>query len=81
MKTACRIFLAALFLAAPTASLAQDAREIMIKVDDATNHSFSSSARQLKYSTCRYQVGDGKLSCAEKPRIVIVESFSKTRTT
>ncbi|QWP75317.1 outer membrane lipoprotein-sorting protein [Lysobacter sp. K5869] len=81
MNTASRILLAALFLAAPTASLAQDAREIMIKVDDATNHSFSSSARQLKYSTCRYQVGGGKLSCAEKPRVVVVESFSRTRTT
>ncbi|GAB3351028.1 outer membrane lipoprotein-sorting protein [Lysobacter tyrosinilyticus] len=81
MKTAYRIFLAALFLAAPTACLAQDAREIMIKVDDATNHSFSSSARQLKYSTCRYNVSGGKLSCAEKPRIVVVESFSKTHST
>ena len=81
MKTAYRIFLAALFLAAPTASFAQDAREIMIKVDDATNHSYSSSVRQLKYSTCRYNVGGVKLSCVEKPRIVLVESFSKTRST
>ncbi|MBA3486213.1 MAG: outer membrane lipoprotein-sorting protein, partial [Lysobacter sp.] len=79
MKTAYRIFLAALFLAAPTASLAQDASEIMIKVDDATNHSYSSSVRLIKYSTCRYNVGGGKLSCAEKPRIVVIESFSKTR--
>jgi hypothetical protein len=79
MKTAYRIFLAALFLAAPTASFAQDAREIMIKVDDATNHSYSSSVRQIKYSTCRYNISGGKLSCAEKPRIVVIESFSKTR--
>lgn len=81
MKLACRMLLAALFLAAPTASFAQDAREIMIKVDDATNHSYSSSVRQIKYSTCRYNVRGGKLSCAEKPRIVIIESFSKTRST
>ena len=81
MKTARHAFLAVFFLVAPTASLAQDAREIMIKVDDATNHSFSSSVRQLKYSTCRYNVGGGKLSCAEKPRIVVVESFSRTRST
>ena len=79
MKSAYRIFLAALFLAAPTASLAQDAREIMIKVDDATNHSYSSSVRLIKFSTCRYSVGGGKLSCAEKPRVVIFESFSKSR--
>jgi Outer membrane lipoprotein-sorting protein len=79
MKTAYRTCLAALFLAAPTASFAQDANEIMIKVDDATNHSYSSSVRQIKYSTCRYTVGGGKLSCVEKPRIVAIESFSKTR--
>jgi hypothetical protein len=79
MRAPYSIFLAALFLAAPSASLAQDADEIMIKVDDATNHSYSSSVRQLKYSTCRYKVGGGKLSCAEKPRIVVIESFSKTR--
>ncbi|RDZ28531.1 outer membrane lipoprotein-sorting protein [Lysobacter silvisoli] len=79
MKTACRIFLAALVLAAPTAALAQDARDIMIKVDDATNHSYSSSVRLVKFSTCRYSVAGGKLSCTEKPRVVIFESFSKSR--
>ncbi|MBM0108582.1 outer membrane lipoprotein-sorting protein [Steroidobacter sp. S1-65] len=65
-------------MAAPTASLAQDAREIMIKVDDATNHSYSSSVRLVKFSTCRYSISGGKLSCAEKPRVVIFESFSKS---
>jgi hypothetical protein len=79
MKTVFRILLAALFLAAPTASLAQDAREIMTKVDDATNHSYSSSVRRIKFQTCRYSVRGGKLSCAEKPRIVIFESFGKSR--
>ncbi len=79
MKTAYRTFLAALLMAASTASFAQDAGEIMIKVDDATNHSFNSSVRQIKYSTCRYKIGGGKLSCAEKPRIVVIESFSRTR--
>ncbi len=79
MKSVYSIFLAALFLAAPTASFAQDAREIMIKVDDATNHSYSSSVRRVKFSTCRYNVAGGKLSCAEKPRIVIFESFGKRR--
>ena len=79
MKAAYRILLAALFLAAPAVSVAQDAREIMIKVDDATNHSYSSSVRQMKFTTCRYNVSGGKLSCAEKPRVVIFDSFSKTR--
>jgi hypothetical protein len=79
MKVTCVALLAALFLAAPTASIAQNANEIMLKVDDMTNHSFSSSVRRMKFSTCRYSVSGGKLSCIEKPRIVIFESFSKTR--
>lgn len=77
MKTAYRIFLAALFLAAPTVTLAQDAREIMIKVDDVTNRSYSSSVRQMKFSTCRYSLSNGKLSCTEKPRNIQFEVFSK----
>lgn len=77
MKTAYCIFLAGLFLGAPTASVAQDAREIMIKVDDMTSHSYSSSVRLIKFSTCRYNVRGEKLSCAEKPRNLSFESFSK----
>jgi hypothetical protein len=79
MKATCLVALMALFMAVPTASFAQDAREIMIKVDDATNHSYASSARRVKFTTCRYNVGGGKLSCAEKPRIVVFESFGKSR--
>ena len=78
-KTVYRLFLATLFMVAPMSSFAQDAREIMIKVDNATNHSYSSSVRQMKFSTCRYNVGGGKLSCAEKPRIVAIESFGVHR--
>lgn len=77
MKTTYRILLAALFVAAPTVCLAQDAREIMIKVDDVTNHTYRSSVRQMKFSTCRYTLSGGKLSCTEKPRITRFELFSK----
>ena len=79
MKIPCSILFAAMILAAPQASFAQNALEIMNKVDDATNHSYSSSVREIKYTTCRYNINGGKLSCAEKPRIVMIESYSKTR--
>lgn len=79
MKVSWSLFLAAMLAIVPNAGFAQDAREIMIKVDDATNHSYSSSVRRMKFSTCRYSVSGGKLSCAEKPRVVVFESFSKTR--
>ena len=64
MRTACSIFLAMLFLAAPSVSLAQDAREIMVKVDDVLNRTYRSSVRQMKFSTCRYRLAGGKLTCA-----------------
>lgn len=76
MKTSYRILLAALFLAAPTVSIAQDAREIMIKVDDLLNRTYKSSVRQMKFSTCRYTLSNGKLSCTEKPRNIRFEVFS-----
>lgn len=79
MNTAHRL-LAAVFLSfATSVAAAQDAREIMIKVDDATNHSYTSSVRVIKFSTCRYSVSGGKLSCTEKPRNLTFESFSKSR--
>jgi hypothetical protein len=79
MKIHCSLLLAAFLLAAPKASVAQNALEIMNKVDDATNRSYSSSVRQIKYTTCRYNITGGKLSCAEKPRIVVIESYGITR--
>lgn len=78
MKTIYRYFAAVLLAAASASVAAQDAREIMIKVDDATNHSYLSSVRLIKFTTCRYRVSDGQLSCAEKPRHVLFESFSRS---
>lgn len=79
MKTA-RLLLAGVLLSAATAVAAvEDPREIMIKVDDATNHSYSSSVRVIKFSTCRYAVSGGKLSCTEKARNLTFESFGKSK--
>jgi hypothetical protein len=57
---------------------APDARAIMIKVDDVANHSYSSSIRLMKFSTCRYRVGEGELECREKPRILTFESVHRS---
>ncbi|MFD0727062.1 outer membrane lipoprotein-sorting protein [Lysobacter brunescens] len=65
-----------LFMAAPSVSLAQDAREIMVKVDDVLNRTYRSSVRQMEFSTCRYKLSNGKLTCAEKPRNIRFEVFS-----
>jgi Outer membrane lipoprotein-sorting protein len=79
MKTA-RLLLAGVLLStATTVAAAEDPREIMVKVDDATNHSYTSSVRSIKFSTCRYVVSGGKLSCIEKARNLTFESFSRNR--
>lgn len=71
-----RCFTVLLLATASMSVAAQDAREIMIKVDDATNHAYKSSVRTIHFSTCRYRVSSGTLSCSEKPRNITFESFS-----
>ena len=79
MKTARLLLAGVLLSAATTVAAAVDPRETMVKVDDATNHSYTSSVRVIKFSTCRYVVSSGKLSCTEKARNLTFESFSKSR--
>ena len=86
------LFLATAFLAVASATVpaqragditsataaAPDARAIMIKVDDMANHSYTSSVRLMKFSTCRYRVGEDKLECRERPRILTFESVHRS---
>jgi hypothetical protein len=65
-----------LFLVAPTVSLAQDASEIMIKVNDLLNRAYRTSFRHMKFSMYRYALSNGKLSCVEETRNIRFEVFS-----
>jgi len=76
MKRIRALFVATVLAVAPPA-IAQDARQIMVDVDQGTNHSYETSVRLLTFSTCRYLVADGKLSCREKPRVITVENVHK----
>lgn len=78
MKTLYRCIAAVLASTASVAFASQDAREIMIKVDDIANHSHSSSIRRLQFSTCRYRANNGRLACTEKPRVLMFESAHKS---
>jgi hypothetical protein len=79
MKTVRLCFAAAVLMSAASAAIAApDARDLMIKVDDMTNHSYLSSTRLIKFSTCRYRVNNGAVACAEKPRNLTFESISKS---
>lgn len=76
MKTI-RVWFAAALMAIAAPAIAQDARQIMIKVDEAANHSFETSVRVITFSTCRYRINDNRLSCREKPRVIKVESVHR----
>ena len=72
-----RVLFVAVLLAIASPAIAQDARQIVFKADQAANHSFTSSVRVMQFTTCRYSITDGKLSCREKPRVIKVESVHR----
>jgi len=50
------------------------AREIMEKVDEESRKSSDSAFTRMKLTTCRYGLSGGKVKCAEKARVKLVES-------
>jgi len=50
------------------------AREIMEKVDEESRKSTESAFTRMKLTTCKYGKRDGKVKCAEKARVKLVES-------
>jgi len=50
------------------------AREIMEKVDEERRKSLDSAFTRMKLTTCRYGLSEGKVKCAEKARVKLVES-------
>ena len=50
------------------------AREIMEKVDEESRKSTASAFTRMKLTTCKYGKRDGKVKCAEKARVKLVES-------
>jgi len=50
------------------------AREIMEKVDEESRKSSDSAFTRMKLTTCRYGLSEGKVKCAEKARVKLVES-------
>ena len=50
------------------------AREIMEKQDEERRKSTDSAFTRMKLTTCKYGISGGKVKCAEKARIKLVES-------
>ena len=65
------VCLAAALLLIPLQSLAQDlsAREIMEKLEDNRRATSNSALSRMQLSTCKFGVREGKITCAERPRV------------
>ncbi len=73
-------YLTALFLGASAFySNAQELSglEIMQLVDDANRRQNDSSFNRMQLSSCKFGVTDGRITCAERPRVKSLESVSK----
>ena len=76
----CIVYLTALFLGASAFySNAQELSglEIMQLVDDANRRQNDSSFNRMQLSSCKFGVTDGRITCAERPRVKSLESVSK----
>ena len=74
------VYLTALFLGASAFySNAQELSglEIMLLVDDANRRQNDSSFNRMQLSSCKFGVTDGRITCAERPRVKSLESVSK----
>lgn len=60
-----------------SSGMAMTAKEIMQKVNQLEQESYSSMAQRVKLSTCRYGKKKKKIVCVEKPRVKVVESVQK----
>ena len=73
-------YLTALFLGIGTLySGAQEISglEIMQLVEDAQRRTNDSSFNRMQLSSCKFGVTDGRITCAERPRVKSLESVSK----
>ncbi|MEX0962644.1 MAG: outer membrane lipoprotein-sorting protein [Pseudohongiellaceae bacterium] len=52
-------------------------RDIMEKLDDNRRATSNSALSRMQLSTCKFGVRDGKITCAERPRVKSLESVGK----
>ncbi len=62
-----------------TMSIAQSpsGREIMERVEDYQRTTSDSAFNKMQLSTCRFGLKDNRITCAERPRVMSLESVSK----
>ena len=71
--------LVAILLLLPLGLNAQDLspRDIMERLEDNRRATSNSALSRMQLSTCKFGVRDGKITCAERPRVKSLESVGK----
>jgi hypothetical protein len=62
---------------APAEETRQSADQIMEKVDHAVRKAFTTQLSSVKITTCKYTIRNGKVSCTDKPRVVVASNAKK----
>ncbi len=69
--------LALLVFAASSAAQSPDGAEIMRRVEDNQRLISDSAFNRMQLSTCRFGISEGRITCAERPRVKALESIGK----
>ena len=77
LKTGALVVISVLFLMVASLYSAQSAKAIMLKYDEVSRDSYSSSIAKTKLSTCKYKIKNNRMQCGERPRVTILENISK----
>lgn len=77
MKSITPCLLLALFTAGQAHSQDLNPLQIMQRVDDNQRRVSDSAFNRMQLSTCQFGVSDGRITCAERPRVKALESVGK----
>lgn len=69
--------LSALFLSPLMAAQELSSREIMDRLEENRRATSNSALSRMQLSTCKFGVREGKITCAERPRVKSLESVGK----
>ncbi len=68
---------AGIFYATMINAQSPSGREIMERVEDYQRTTSDSAFNKMQLSTCRFGLKDNRITCAERPRVMSLESVSK----
>lgn len=77
LPTRIAVALVGICLLSPALAQDLDGLEIMRRVEDYQRTTTDSAFNRMQLSTCKFGVRDGRITCAERPRVMALESVGK----